>query len=342
MRATGKSLSPTEAARRLNISVKALRLYEQRGLIAPGRTAAGWRSYAPADMARAREIADFRAIGLSLAQIARVLVGDATDLEPALASHQAVLEHEATALAARIDRVRRLRAEIGQGETPGAKDLGALLRPAPAIGFALPWPWGGEAFELRDIAALTYIVGPLGGGKTRLAMRLAESLAGAVFVPLDRGDDGGAAARATIAGDPEVAQRVDRALARLVEDGATVCDALVALLAALEAPGPAAFIVDMIEQGLDHASQEALIAHLRYRRGDRRPLFMLTRSSAILDPAAIGPDEAIILCPANHSPPSLVTPIPGAAGYEAVATCLGSPETRARTAGTIAWRSHAA
>jgi DNA-binding transcriptional MerR regulator len=342
MHAAGKSLSPTEAARRLKISVKALRLYEQRGLIAPGRTAAGWRSYAPADMARAREIADFRAIGLSLAQIGRVLAGDATDLEPALASHQAVLEHEATALAARIDRVRRLRAEIGRGETPDAEDLDALLHPAPAIGFALPWPWDGEAFELRDIATLTYIVGPLGSGKTRLAMRLAESLPGAVFVPLDRGDDEGAAARATIAADPEHAQRVDGAQARLVEDGATVGDALFVLLVALEAPGPAAFVIDMIEQGLDHASQEALIAHLRYRRGDRRPLFMLTRSSAILDPAAIGPDEAIILCPANHSPPTLVTPKPGATGYEAVATCLASPETRARTAGTIAWRPQAA
>ena len=30
------------------------------------------------------------------------------------------------------------------------------------------------------------------------------------------------------------------------------------------------------------------------------------RSCAILDLAAVGPDEAIILCPANHSPPSPV------------------------------------
>ena len=72
--------------------------------------------------------------------------------------------------------------------------------------------------------------------------------------------------------------------------------------------------------------------------GRARPLFLLTRSTAILDLAAMGPEETIILCPANHSPPIRVAPYPGAPGYEAVATCLASPEVRARTAGLIAWR----
>jgi len=52
----------------------------------------------------------------------------------------------------------------------------------------------------------------------------------------------------------------------------------------------------------------------------------------------MGADEAIILCPANHSPPTRVAPYPGAPGFEAVATCLASPEVRARTEGVIAWR----
>ena len=69
---------------------------------------------------------------------------------------------------------------------------------------------------------------------------------------------------------------------------------------------------------------------------------MLTRSSAILDLTAVGADEAIILCPANHSPPTYVAPYPGTPGYEAVATCLATPEVRARTEGVIAWRPQAA
>jgi hypothetical protein len=80
------------------------------------------------------------------------------------------------------------------------------------------------------------------------------------------------------------------------------------------------------EQRLDQACQEALIEHLRRREAGAMPLFLLTRSSAILDLARIGPDEAIILCPANHSPPSRVAPISAPPGYEAVATRLASPK----------------
>ena len=57
----------------------------------------------------------------------------------------------------------------------------------------------------------------------------------------------------------------------------------------------------------------------------------LTRSTAILDLDAIGADEAIIHCPANHSVPLCVAPYPGAPGYEALASCLASPDVRART-----------
>lgn len=98
----------------------------------------------------------------------------------------------------------------------------------------------------------------------------------------------------------------------------------------------------MVEQGLDGATQEALAAHLRRRGPSGRPTFLLTRSSSILDLDAVGANEAIILCPANHSPPTFVAARPGTPGYEAVATCLASPEVRARTEGIIAWRPQVA
>ena len=96
-------------------------------------------------------------------------------------------------------------------------------------------------------------------------------------------------------------------------------------------------VIDMLEQGLDQATQEALVPWLRRRANEAPPLFFLTRSSAILDLDAVGPHEAIIFCPANHSPPTLVAPYQGAPGYEALASCLASPEVRARTAGVVAW-----
>lgn len=338
-------LSASEAARRLGVSAKALRLYEQRGLLAPDRTAAGYRIYGPGQMARASEIAVLRALGLGLAQVAGVLEGDARSLASALATHEAALEAEMRRLVKTMDKVQGLRADLARGQAPADGELACLLDGVDtlSVAFELPWPWGGERFELHRIKPLNYIIGPLGSGKTRLAMRLAEALPNAAFLSLDRAGDDRASIQARLAADPTLASRVQQALAWLLDEGATASDALTTLLIGLEAEGMAVLVVDMVEHGLDQPTQEALAVLLRRRaRVGARPLFLMTRSSAILDLATVGPETSIILCPANHSPPMCVVPYPGAPGYEAVATCLASPEVRARTTGTIAWRPEAA
>ena len=342
MNSSAQFLNASEAAKRLGVSAKALRLYEQRGLIVPIRSAAGWRTYGPDEMNRAGEIAALRALGFSLAQVARVLEGDSCGLEPVLAAHQRVLEDRLRHLAGTVETIGNLRDNLARGKAPTVGELVRLTTPdfERAVAFDLPFPWGGERFNLGGMRSLNYIIGPLGSGKTRLAQRIAETLPGAVFLGLDRSADSGAVAKTGMNADPAVRLRIERTLAWLTEDGATVSNALIALIAGLEADGWTILVIDMIEQGLDQPTQEAVIAHLRRRRA--APIFLLTRSSAILDLTAIGTDEAIILCPANHSPPTFVAPFSGMPGYEAVATCLASPEVRARTEGVIAWRPQAA
>jgi DNA-binding transcriptional MerR regulator len=337
---TARLLNPSEAAKQLGVSVKALRLYEERGLLAPARTAAGWRTYGPEQMARATEIVELRALGLTLSEVAWVLGGDTRIMRRALAAHEASLENRIGHLGDTLQKVRRLREELERGTVATATEIVRLLKPINKINvaFDLPWPWGGEHFELRDIRTLNYIVGPLGSGKTRLAMRLAEVLPDAEFISLDRLADDGETCRSGLDANLDLKARVERTLASLIEDGGTASNALLVLLATLEAEGHAILVIDMLEQGLDTGTQEALIGHLRRRGPNARSLFLLTRSSSILDLESVGDDEAIIFCPANHSPPIRVASHRGATGYEAVATCLASPEVRARTAGIIAWR----
>lgn len=274
-------LTASQAAAALGISAKALRLYERAGLIAPGRTAAGWRVYGPGDMARAREIAALRALGVTLRQIGPMLD---TDSDAGLVQHEARLRAEAGRIAETILRLRAMR-EDGQDDV--------------SIAFDLPWPWDGERFALRGLPPITWLTGPLGSGKTRLAMRIAEALPGGRFTGLDR----------------------DRSVEALIAEG--------------DAP----LVIDMVEDGLGADEQAALAARLRARRVPARPLILMTRSTAMLDLGAVGAEEAIILCPANHGPPVYVDAVPGTPGYEALATCLAPPAVRARTAGIFAVRS---
>ncbi|WP_206020236.1 MerR family transcriptional regulator [Rhodovarius crocodyli] len=216
------SLSLSQAAARLGVSVKALRLYEQAGLLTPGRTAAGWRAYGPAETARAAEIAALRALGLSLAQVGRVLAGDEAAWTAALDAHEAALKSEAARIAGSLAKLRALRL------APGA--LSGLLETGPSLAFDLPWPWGGEPFSLPAIAPITWITGPLGSGKTRLAQRIAEVLPDTRFLPLDR--------------PPGPSARMEW----LLGEGATPSDALSAVLAALDSPGEN-LVIDLVEQG---------------------------------------------------------------------------------------------
>jgi DNA-binding transcriptional MerR regulator len=321
-------MNASEAAKHLGISVKALRLYEARGLVVPARTSAGWRVYGPNELARAAEVAALRALGLSLAQIARVLKGELQDMAAMLAAHQLTLEAQTGALVSTARKVAALRQDLARGQAPALKDMLDALAPATglSVAFELPLPWGGERFELRDIRAINYITGPLGSGKTQLAMRLAKELPDAVFIGLDR------------KADPARTARIENTVAWLLDNGASRSGALIGLLAAMESGGASILVIDMVEQGLDQATQDALIAHLRRRGPAAKPLFLMTRSTAILDLDAVGPNETIIYCPANHSVPMCVAPYPGTPGYEALASCLAAPKVRARTEGVIAMR----
>ncbi|MBS0411197.1 MAG: MerR family transcriptional regulator [Proteobacteria bacterium] len=341
-------LSPSEAARRLKISVKALRLYERRGLLTPARTSAGWRAYGPEQMARAHELLAMRRLGLGHAQIKALLDLPLEALEASLASHQAGLEGRMAELGAAVARVRAVRADLAAGRAPAAGDLEAVARDGAAGGalsLTLPWPWNGEAFDLEGPRPITWLIGPMGSGKTRFADRLEASLAGARAVQETRLDEPDDRVRDRLKSDPALTEAALALLGAVAEAGGLdarpwlapeplpgnaplEARALVLLAEALCDPVASGLIVHMPEYGLGGASQRALARVLRHRaRGSRcgPSLFLMTRSAGMLDLAQAGPDEAVLFFPPNHSLPRAVIPLPGSPGYEAMALCLAEP-----------------
>jgi len=84
-----------------------------------------------------------------------VLDGDPRSLGAGLAAHEATLDDEIHDLVRKLDKVRSIRSDLARGQRSGDCELARLLDPAEmCVAFQLPWPWGGEWFELRDVRPL--------------------------------------------------------------------------------------------------------------------------------------------------------------------------------------------
>src|SRR4051794_8825487 len=90
----GHYLRSAEAARRLGVSGKALRLYEAHGLVQAERTRAGWRVYGPEQIARLHQILALKSFGFTLARIAELLSGGLPDLASFLELHERALRRQ--------------------------------------------------------------------------------------------------------------------------------------------------------------------------------------------------------------------------------------------------------
>lgn len=67
-----ESLTAAECAARTGLTVRALRVYEEYGLISPRRSPGGWRLYGPEDLVKLNTIMVLKTAGLSLTQIGEV------------------------------------------------------------------------------------------------------------------------------------------------------------------------------------------------------------------------------------------------------------------------------
>src|SRR5689334_22314916 len=121
-------LSPAEAARRLGITVKALKVYERHGLVAPLRTGAGWRVYGPTQLLRLHEVLALKVLGLPLARIAALLAGRESDLDRTLALQAQTLRERRAGIDKALARIAHVRAGLTAGAQPSTADIVALAR----------------------------------------------------------------------------------------------------------------------------------------------------------------------------------------------------------------------
>ncbi|WP_439572552.1 MerR family transcriptional regulator [Phreatobacter sp.] len=129
----GPMMTAAECAGRMGLTVRALRVYERHGLIAPGRTGKNWRLYGAREITRLSEILALKQLGLSLSRIAGILKGRASDLDHLLAVQRAVLVERRDGAERSLALVGSLQAKVASGDRVSIDDLVKLAKDTSMI-----------------------------------------------------------------------------------------------------------------------------------------------------------------------------------------------------------------
>jgi MerR family transcriptional regulator, thiopeptide resistance regulator len=146
-------LSPAQTARALGVTVRALRVYEQRGLVRPLRSQAGWRAYGPEALARLHQVLTLKRLGLSLAKIAVLISGRLSKLDAVLELQEEVLERRRREAGRGLELVRAARARIAGGQALSLDDLTTLTRETTMTDQAPDWAKKMQPMIDRNLSA---------------------------------------------------------------------------------------------------------------------------------------------------------------------------------------------
>jgi MerR family transcriptional regulator, thiopeptide resistance regulator len=109
-------LGPAQLAKRLGIGLKALRLWEAEGLIAPHRLANGWRVFSDSDVANTWRVAALKRLGFSLKAIKALLHRDTPSFEIILEAQAKGLAQQAKAIDRAANAVAAARRKLSDGK----------------------------------------------------------------------------------------------------------------------------------------------------------------------------------------------------------------------------------
>lgn len=110
------------------LTVRTLHHYDHIGLVSPsGRTASGHRLYEDADVQRLYQVLALRQLGLSLDEVASLMVG-ATSMGKVLAAHRSYLDEQLSAMRRLRAQVSTLAATVEQSPHAPVEDFLELIR----------------------------------------------------------------------------------------------------------------------------------------------------------------------------------------------------------------------
>jgi DNA-binding transcriptional MerR regulator len=117
-----------QAARAFGVTVKSLRVWERMGLLAPGRTVAGWRLYGSNEFARIHQVLALKSLGLGLAEVAGLLKDQGADIDAVLKLQAKALERRKLDAEKGLATIDALRVRLRTGERPSLEDFASLIR----------------------------------------------------------------------------------------------------------------------------------------------------------------------------------------------------------------------
>jgi DNA-binding transcriptional MerR regulator len=118
---------PGETARRLGVTVKALRVYEREGLVVPHRADSRWRLYGPTQIVRLHQIIVLRDLGLSLKSI-KSLVGSQSRLRDVLRLQRETLVAQQGKIERAIALIETAQRQLDEGRDLSLDDLAILTK----------------------------------------------------------------------------------------------------------------------------------------------------------------------------------------------------------------------
>lgn len=139
-----------DVARLTGLTLRALRFYEGRGLVAPLRTAGGRRVYGHGELARLNAAVALKQAGFSLAEIGRLLEGRPVDLGRLVAARLVEIDARAAAIADARRLLQGVLSRIDRGEPIDVATLCSLIRSGGQMMDQENWKAVGDRYLTDD------------------------------------------------------------------------------------------------------------------------------------------------------------------------------------------------